>query len=294
MTSRTENAMNFPSLISVAELARQLAGPQSDILVCDCRFELAKPQAGRQSYEHGHIPGAHYMDLNTDLSDLGAPDQGRHPLPDREAFARTMRDIGANDSTLIVAYDAGDGMFAARLWWLLRWIGHGKVQVLDGGLQAWQAAGHGTSASPPPARPQGRLQVKPPLTAIVSHEQVLESIDSKSHLVIDARSPDRYRGENETIDPVGGHIPGAHNRHFKDNLTADGLFKEPKQLVAEFSALMQGRAANEIVSQCGSGVTACHNLLAMEVAGLAGAALYPGSWSQWCRKPGMPVATGTD
>lgn len=284
------------SLISVAELARLLADPRSSILIYDCRFELANPQAGRRSYEHGHIPGAQYLDLNTDLSALDMSDQGRHPLPAPEVFANTIRSTGADDSTLIVAYDAADCMFAARLWWMLRWIGHDNVRVLDGGLQAWQVAGHEMDTRRPAAQTRGRsqLQIRPSLTAVVGYEQVLENIASKERLVIDARSPDRYRGENETIDPIGGHIPGAGNRHFKDNLAANGLLKAPKQLRAEFSALLQDRAADKIVSQCGSGVTACHNLLAMEVAGLAGAALYPGSWSQWCNKPDAPIATGTN
>jgi thiosulfate/3-mercaptopyruvate sulfurtransferase len=175
---------------------------------------------------------------------------------------------------------------------MLRWAGHRAVAVLDGGLAAWKAAGHAVSTEAPPARPPGRFALREPLVTTLSYEEVRANIEGGNKLVLDARAPDRFRGENETMDPVGGHIPGARNRLFKDNLDADGRFKPARQLRAEFDAITGGRPAAELVNQCGSGVTACHNLLAMEVAGLKGAALYPGSWSEWSAQPGAPIATG--
>jgi thiosulfate/3-mercaptopyruvate sulfurtransferase len=194
-----------------------------------------------------------------------------------------------NDDTQVVAYDAHGGMFAARLWWLLRWVGHGAVAVLDGGMAAWQARGLPlTTEVPAPAR--GTISARAPLVTTVSAGELLANIGGGQRVVVDARSPDRFRGENETIDPVGGHIPGARNRFFKDNLDADGRFKDAARLKAELAGVV-GEPA-QAVMQCGSGVTACHNLLALEVAGLPGAALYPGSWSEWCADPARPVATG--
>jgi thiosulfate/3-mercaptopyruvate sulfurtransferase len=194
--------------------------------------------------------------------------------------------------TQVVAYDNAGGMYAARLWWMLRWAGHRAVAVLDGGVAAWTAATHAASTEAPPERSPGNFALREPLVTTLSYDQVRANIDSRQKLVLDARAPDRFRGENETMDPVGGHIPGARNRLFKDNLDADGRFKPAHQLRAEFDAITGGRPAAELVNQCGSGVTACHNLLAMEVAGLKGAALYPGSWSEWSAQPGAPIATG--
>ena len=280
--------MAYTTLISAADLARQ--HQQAGWVVLDCRHDLINPQAGRQAYDAGHIPGAQFASLDHDLADHargpGGAFRGRHPLPDPDVFVETLRRWGINDDSQVVAYDAQGGMFAARLWWMLRWAGHEAVAVLDGGLAAWTAQGMPLSTEPA-TRPRGNLQRRAALVRSVGADDILTQ---PSLTVLDARAPDRFRGENETLDPVGGHIPGAKNRFFKDNLQADGRFKPGTQLRQELGALVASPAS--AVMQCGSGVTACHNLLALEVAGMPGAALYPGSWSEWCSDPGRPVATG--
>ncbi|MBD9667399.1 sulfurtransferase [Variovorax sp. VRV01] len=285
------NHVTFDTLVSAAQLAEALRSAHPP-LVLDCSFELTNHGAGQQAYDAGHIPGAFYLHLEHALSAEKTGRNGRHPLPAREAFARTLAAIGVGNDTQVVAYDNAGGMYAARLWWMLRWAGHRAAAVLDGGIAAWKAAGHAVSTEAPPARPPGDFALRESLVTTLSYEEVRANIESRNKLVLDARAPDRFRGENETMDPVGGHIPGARNRLFKDNLDADGRFKPARQLRAEFDAITGGRPAAELVNQCGSGVTACHNLLAMEVAGLKGAALYPGSWSEWSAQPGAPIATG--
>jgi len=282
--------MKVNPLISAQELST-LLDTASNLVVCDCRFELTNPSLGLRLYNDGHIPGARHVDLDQVLSIKGTPDQGRHPLPAREQFAQTMAAIGISDATHVVCYDANDSMFAARLWWMLRWIGHANVSVLDGGLKLWQQGGFPVTTEPPQPAKEGILSLRDSLTQTVEYDEVLANISAAERLVLDARSPDRFRGENETLDPIGGHIPGAANRFFKDNLQADGRFKEAETLRKELTASLQGQQPERVISQCGSGVTACHNLLAMEVAGLSGAALYPGSWSQWSNTSGAPVAT---
>ncbi len=281
----------YTTLISAASLAAHIDDP--DWVIVDCRHDLANLSAGRDAFRAAHLPHALFADMETELSgDKRGVDgafRGRHPLPSREAFIETLRGWGVNDATQVVAYDAHGGMFAARLWWMLRWVGHEAVAVLDGGMAAWQAQGSALSTAAPAAR-RGAIALRAPLADIVDAGQVLANIGTGGRTVLDARSPDRFRGENETIDPVGGHIPGAKNRFFKDNLQADGRFKDAAALKAEFSALVDDPARS--IMQCGSGVTACHNLLALEVAGLPGAALYPGSWSEWCADPARPVASG--
>ncbi|OGB20444.1 MAG: 3-mercaptopyruvate sulfurtransferase [Burkholderiales bacterium RIFCSPLOWO2_02_FULL_57_36] len=283
--------MRYTTLISAAELAQHVLEP--DWIVLDCRHDLANPVAGRLAYDAGHIPNAQFANLDTDLSDkTPGPNgtfRGRHPLPDRDDFVETLRAWGVNHSSQVVAYDAQGGMFAARLWWMLRWAGHEAVAVLDGGLPAWMAEGMQLSIEAG-SKIRGDVALQPSLVSIVSAEDIARNLSNATRNVVDARAPDRYRGENETLDPVGGHIPGAKNRFFRDNLLADGCFKPASQLRAEFE-LVTGNPAKTIM-QCGSGVTACHNLLAMEIAGLPGAALYPGSWSEWCADPARPVATG--
>ncbi|MGE8686076.1 MAG: sulfurtransferase [Achromobacter sp.] len=285
----------YTTLIDAEHLARALAGPGQDgVLVLDCGFDLADPEAGRRQYEAGHIPGAAYVHLDETLSGPKTGMNGRHPLPDREAFAAALAALGANRDTQIVAYDNAGGMFAARLWWLLRWIGHDAVAVLDGGTGAWKAAGQALSTEPPASRAPGDLAARAGRQRTLTYAEMREALESGGRVVLDARAPDRYRGENETLDKVGGHIPGARNRFFRDNLGTDGRFLPAEQLRQAFTERMDGRAPDAVVNQCGSGVTACHNLLAMEIAGLAGAALYPGSWSEWSAQPGAPVATGPD
>jgi len=281
-------------LITASELDQLRTTGKQHVVVFDCSFDLTNPAAGRDGYQQGHIPGAHYLHLDNELSGPKTGVNGRHPLPDAELFTARLRTLGVSDNTLVVAYDAQGSMYAARLWWLTRWIGHGAVAVLDGGRNAWVAAGlpleHGAAPDPEKA---GNLTRRPSLVKTVDANALVANLSQPAVLVVDARAADRFRGENETLDPVGGHIPGAANRFFKDNLTADGYFKPADQLRADFGAVFAGRAPAQTVMQCGSGVTACHNLLALEVAGLTGAALYPGSWSEWCADPKRPVATGS-
>jgi thiosulfate/3-mercaptopyruvate sulfurtransferase len=281
------------TLISATDLAAHIDDPAW--VVVDCRHDLMNLAAGRDAYASGHLPGAVFADIETVLSGAknGADGVflGRHPLPDREVLAEALRDFGIDDATQVVTYDAHGGMFAARLWWLLRWLGHEAVAVLDGGMAAWEDAGQPLTTEVR-TRPRGALSVRAPFVPTVTVREVLDNLESGKRIVIDARAADRYRGENETIDPVGGHIPGAKNRFFKDNLGPDGRFKDPAQLREELGALIDKPEA--AIMQCGSGVTACHNLLALEVAGLPGAALYPGSWSEWVGDPARPVAKGAN
>lgn len=282
--------VSYSTLIGPHELAQHLGDP--NWVVIDCRHDLANPQFGREAYERAHIPGARFLHLDEDLSSPRTGTNGRHPLPAPEAFARKLEQAGVGNHSQVVAYDDAGGMFAARLWWMMRWLGHRCVAVLDGGLVAWLEAGQALTADiPPPAPARFDLSPKP---AAVDAAYVLQHLDNPDMLLIDARSPDRFRGENETLDPVGGHIPGARNRFFRDNLDARGHFKQASLLREEFGVLLKGGDARRVVHQCGSGVTACHNLLAMESAGLTGSRLYAGSWSEWCSDPARPVRTGPE
>ena len=287
-------------LISAAELSTHLSqnAGRGSIRIVDCRFNLADTSAGRLAWQQGHIPGAVYAHLDQDLSGVKTGRNGRHPLPESEAFARTLQRWGVQTDTLVVAYDDAGGMFAARLWWMLKhWWGHAHVVVLDGGWQAWQQAqgpvesATGAEHSPPTA-------AEPLLRSAAACEpvtcaDVLASVQAGGSMqLIDARAADRFQGQNETLDPVGGHIPGALNRFFKQNLNESGCFKPADTLREEFTALLGGLGADSVVHQCGSGVTACHNLLAMELAGLPGSRLYAGSWSEWCADPARPMVCG--
>ena len=279
------------TLISATNLVERLAAAPGSVLIVDCRFDLAAPEAGQAAYAAGHIPGAHYLHLDRDLSGAKTGKNGRHPLPERAALVATLKRLGLKEGQQVVTYDAQGGMYAARLWWLLRWLGHDSVALLDGGLNAWQAAGQPLDTATPSAS-EGTFKAGAPLAVTFDVDAVVRNLSTHEHLLIDARSADRYRGENETLDPVGGHIPGALNRFFKDNLTGDGRFKTAHELRETFSGLLGATSPDRVVLQCGSGVTACHNALAMEIAGLHGAALYGGSWSEWCADASRPVATG--
>jgi thiosulfate/3-mercaptopyruvate sulfurtransferase len=283
---------SYTTLIEPAALAAHINDPKW--VVVDCRHDLMNLAAGREAYSAGHIPGAQFADMETELSgakrDAAGAFRGRHPLPEKDAFVELLRRWGVDDDTQVVAYDAHGGMYAARLWWMLRWVGHGAVAVLDGGLPAWQAAGQPVVTDVPAPRARGGVSVRPALVTTVDVNAILHNVEHGGKTIVDARAPDRFRGENETIDPVGGHIPGAKNRFFKDNLQPDGRFKAAEQLKAELGVAV-GDAKGAIM-QCGSGVTACHNLLALEVAGMPGATLYPGSWSEWTADPKRAVATG--
>ncbi|CAN5646621.1 sulfurtransferase [soil metagenome] len=280
--------MSFNTVIATEQLAQH-----PEFRVFDCRHDLAAPQAGANAYAQGHIPGALHANMDTDLSSAKTGRNGRHPLPELATFVQWLGRCGVRPTDQIVTYDGGDGAFAARLWWMLRAAGHEAVAVLDGGLAAWRAEGRpeatdvpGFAASEYPAR-----ESTWPTSRRVTVDEVEHNLQSPAFTVIDARANNRYQGNGETIDPVGGHIPGALNRPFSQNTEA-GRFKAPQALRAEFDALLADRAPTDIVHQCGSGVTACHNLLAMEVAGLSGSRLYAGSWSEWCSDPSRPVATG--
>lgn len=273
-------------LISAEVLAGRLG--DDGLVVIDCRHDLAQPDAGELAWADAHIPGALFMHLDRDLSSAKTGGNGRHPLPSPAAFTALLGRCGITPQHMVVAYDDAGGMFAARLWWMLRWIGHADVAVLDGGVAAWRASGGALDQSVR-SRPTTRYPVGAVETT-VDADALLANLDNAALLVVDARAPDRFRGENETLDPVGGHIPGAVNRFFKLNLGDDGRFKQTEALRNEWFAVTNGRDPATLVMQCGSGVTACHNLLALELAGLSGARLYPGSWSEWCSDPARPVA----
>jgi len=282
---------HYTTLISATNLAERLAAAPGSVFVIDCRFDLADTEAGEQAYAAGHLPGAQYLHLDRDLSGPKTGTNGRHPLPERETLIATLASRGLKQGQQVVAYDAQGGMYAARAWWLLRWLGHDAVALLDGGLLAWEAAGQPLTKDVA-SHSAGDFKAGAPLAVTFDAQAVTRNLSTHERLVIDARAADRYRGENETLDRVGGHIPGALNRFFKDNLTADGRFKPAHSLREEFGVLLGSTAADRVVLQCGSGVTACVNALAMEVAGLHGAALYPGSWSEWSSDPTRPIATG--
>lgn len=278
-------------LISVVELAALLkASPRQNLVVLDASFDLHDVQAGRRAFEQGHVPGAHYADLDADLCSAKTGRNGRHPLPERSAFAQTVAKWGVTPESKVVVYDRQGAMFAARLWWMLRWLGHDDVAVLDGGWAAWQAAGAATDAgSTPDVQGAPAYPVQPALMAVVDADTLESRLGSVC--LLDARAPERYRGDVEPLDAAAGHIPGALNRFFQLNLV-DGRFRPVADLRAEFAAVLGSKPVAEMVHSCGSGVTACHNLLAMQIAGLPGASLYPGSWSEWSADPARPIEKG--
>lgn len=260
--------------------------------VVDARFSLADPQSGAALYAQGHLPGALYADLNRDLSDPGRTGHGRHPLPDSDAFAARLGAWGIGPETEVVVYDAGDGsMAAARLWWLLRLIGHAQVRVLDGGFAAWQAAGLPVTAALPQVTPLPPYPGQFDRRQIASVEEVQARLKHAPGWLIDARAGERFRGEVEPLDPVAGHVPGAVNRPFALNVH-EGRLRPAEDLRAALQPLIGTHAPDEVVLMCGSGVTACHLLLAMDAAGLEGARIYADSWSGWVSAPSRPVATG--
>lgn len=280
----------YTTLIQVEELKALQASGQP-LMVFDCSFDLAQPQAGAAAFAQAHIPGALYADLDRHLSAHPTPGSstptasgGRHPLPTRENFAAWLDQIGFKNDMQAVVYDRNGQTFCGRLWWMLKWVGHDAVAVLDGGLAAWQAG----------QNPAQAFQLKPSLVSLRSADEVLARLDDPQapQTVVDARGAPRFRGEVEPLDPVAGHIPGALNRPFTDNLQSDGRFKPAEVLRAEFEAILQGRDVNSVVHQCGSGVSAVPNLIAMRLAGLGTQALFAGSWSEWSRDPAKPKATG--
>lgn len=280
--------MNYKTLISRTEARGHLEA--TDWRFIDCRFDLMKPEAGYAQYQSDHIPGAVYADLDKDLSSAIGPKTGRHPLPDVDALVARLGQWGVGQDTQVVVYDDNIGMFAARLWWLLRWLGHDKVAVLDGGYQAWKQADYPVTAQPGSPTPV-HFQARPQAGWTLDSEEVLNS-GKTGTLLLDARAPERYRGEVEPIDPVAGHIPGARNYPLTANIGDNGQFKDSDHIRAQLEEVIGDSKASQIVHYCGSGVSACHNILAMEYAGLHGSRLYPGSWSEWIRDPNRGVETG--
>ncbi|MGH8317970.1 MAG: sulfurtransferase [Steroidobacteraceae bacterium] len=292
------------TLMTPRQLAARL--DDRDLVVIDCRFDLARPQWGSEAYAATRIPHALYAHLDRDLSGPHAPTKGRHPLPEVSELAARLGRWGIDAQVQVVAYDQGPGAYAARLWWLLRWFGHARVAVLDGGMAAWQQEKLpldstpivDSSAEAQATRPVRRFDARPDQEMAVGTAEIEDmvtsgQIASADFVLVDARSADRFAGRNETIDPVAGHIPGARNHPFTDNLDGAGRFLNRGALRERYAKTLEGVPPDEAICMCGSGVTACHNLLAMEVAGLKGARLYAGSWSEWIRDPNRPIASET-
>ncbi|WP_226632184.1 sulfurtransferase [Novosphingobium profundi] len=282
--------MTHRTLISADEL-KALLDAEADVLILDCAFDLAHPQNGPAVFETGHVPGARHAHLEHDLSGTPSGSNGRHPLPTREAFAAWLRGQGLSNGQQVVTYGGMGNAGAARAWWMLRWMGHAEVAVLDGGRDAWIAAGHELETGKAgEVQAEGDFTVGVPLVAgTVDADDVLANIDAHDAQILDARDPARFRGEPSPNDVVSGHIPGAKNRFFQNNLNDDGTFRPASELKADFEALLGDAPA---ILQCGSGVTACQNALAMEIAGIPGAFVYIGSWSEWTSDPARPIATG--
>ena len=283
--------MPFTTLIDVSSLEAVLDEP--NLAIVDCRFDLMQPDAGHRAYLAGHIPQARYADLNKDLSAPIGPDSGRHPLPAPGVFATTLGRLGVGEGTQVIAYDDSAGAYAARLWWMLRWLGHGAAAVLDGGLQAWILAGGALNAGEEPPvrhRQAGRFAPQIDEEAVIDAAQVAARLGDPSFSLVDARAAERFAGTVEPIDAVAGHIPGAVNHPFSENLAKDGRFLPAAELRRRWLTRLKGTEPGKVAAMCGSGVTACHNLLSLEIAGLGGARLYAGSWSEWIRDSSRPTA----
>ena len=297
----------YTTLISTGQL-QTLINSGEPCMVFDCSFDLSQPALGEQQYAQAHIPGAVYAHLDSALSARhGVPgaqgtltasgaDQpasgGRHPLPNRERFAAWLSSVGFANSMQAVVYDRNAANYCGRLWWMLKWVGHAKVAVLDGGLQAWQAAGGEVSSREEPSHFQSNFVLGPEGARLVTTQTVLDQLGRPGQTLLDARAAARFKGEVEPLDPVAGHIPGALNRPFSQNLQLNGQFKSAAALKAEFESLLGQRRPDSVVHHCGSGVSALPNLLAMEIAGMGPTGLYAGSWSEWCSDPARPIAQG--
>ena len=281
------------TLISATAMLQRLGGGAKTVLL-DCGFELSDTEAGERAWRAGHLPGAHHVHLDRDLAgarhDAAGRFRGRHPLPEREVFARRLGEWGITPASTVVCYDAQGGPYAARAWWLLRWMGHADVAVLDGGMAAWRQADGALTNEVAPAQSAAPYPLLPPAMATIEADALRARLGRVR--LIDARGGERFRGEVEPLDQAAGHIPGARNRFFKDNLGADGCFKSAAALRADWAPLLAGSASGQVVQQCGSGVTACHNLLALAYAGLGDSVLYPGSWSEWSADATLPQARG--
>ena len=275
-------------LVATQELAEHLDDPQW--VVFDTRHDLMDAEKGRRAYAAGHIPGAYFLHVDEDLSGTKTGKNGRHPLPEIADFAARMNERGVSPDTQVVVYDDMSGNFAGRLWWMLRWLGHDRVALLDGGFPIWEKEGRPVTQEVPKPR-KGAFVPRPHLGATVDHHFVERFREDRGVKLVDARAAERFKGLQEPIDPVAGHIPGAVNRFWQKNLLPDGRFKKPEALRREFEEFLGGASPEQVVHMCGSGVTACHNIFALELAGLPGGRLYPGSWSEWCADPARPIAT---
>ena len=288
--------MNYGILISPEQLNAALIGA-APVMVFDCTFDLANTAAGYSRYLESHIPGSVYADLDKALSDKQGTSVsgGRHPLPSRETFAQWLSNVGLTKGMQAVVYDRNGANYSGRLWWMLKWVGHNNVAVLDGGLQAWQAEGGAVASGLEPPHEPSNYAVAPPLASLVATQTVASNLGRPTQTLMDARGAPRFRGEVEPLDPVAGHIPGALNRPFSQNMTASGKFKDKAVLKAEFETLLAGRDPATVVHHCGSGVSAVPNIIAMQLAGLGNVStlgLYAGSWSDWCSDPSRPMAQG--
>jgi thiosulfate/3-mercaptopyruvate sulfurtransferase len=287
--SLTHRGFSAPMLVSTAELAQHVSDP--GWVIFDCRHDLIDHTKGERLYRDGHIPGAHFAPVESALSGKKTGKNGRHPLPSAKAFAKFLGDHGVSDSSTVVSYDDVGGQYAARLWWMARWIGLTRAALLDGGFPQWTAEGRPVTAKIPTPQPV-TLQARVAPDMIWSADQVRRRLNAPDYALIDARSAERYRGEVEPIDPIAGRIPGAVNRFFKTNLNSNLTFRPPAELKREFDVLLGDRAPENVGHHCGSGVTACANLFAMEYAGLPGSKLYVGSWSEWIADASRPIAKG--
>ena len=285
--------MAWPTIVSVEQVAALAADPR--LRIFDCRYDLTRPEAGREAYLRGHLPGAIHADLHNDLAASPTATSGRHPLPAPGDFAARLRAWGVDDDSLLLAYDDASGIWASRFWWMAaKWLRHAHVAVLDGGLRRWTALGQPVTTDLPGPRPAGTFTGRHDATAAVDADTTQAAALDPGRRVLDARAPERYRGEVEPIDRVAGHIPGALNHPSSSVVAADGTFLPVPELESAFAAKLGGVPPDHVIAYCGSGVTACHVLLAMEHAGLPGARLYPGSWSEWTRDPARAVARGSE
>ena len=283
--------MTWQTLVSAEQVADRLGDPR--LLVFDCRYELARPEAGREAYLRGHLAGAIHADLHHDLAGPTSPTSGRHPLPDPQVFAARLRRWGVADDSLLLAYDDATSMWASRFWWMTaKWLGHRHVAVMDGGMHRWLQLGLPMTTDPAPLRPTGDFAARPDAGTFVDADTTQAAALDPQRRVLDARAAERYRGEVEPIDPVAGHVPGALNHPSSGVVAADGRLLPPAELARAFAQSLGPVSAADTITMCGSGVTACHLLLAMEHAGLSGARLYPGSWSEWSRDSARLVARG--